>query len=387
MLEVVVSAKGLRRVQQGHPWVFASDVRVPKGAEAGIARLYSAAGELLGSGFYNPHSKIALRLVTRGAVVLGAELVAQRLERAAAYRRRVCPGASGFRAFHSEADGLSGLTVDVYHDVLVVQQHAAALEGFTGVIVDTLSRLYAPKGILARNDSPVRGLERLAQETKVLCGNVPERVVYQEGEVTLSALPYTGQKTGAYLDQRENHVWAGQQARARALDVCTYHGGFALQLAHAGAEVTAVDASEQALAEVQHLAGVNGLELKTQQGNAFEVLRGYLKAGEVFDTVVLDPPSFAKGRTQVAQALKGYHDLHLHALKLLDVGGQLYTASCSHHIAEADFVAMLRQAAAEAGRELRVVARRGAAPCHPEVLTLPESRYLNFFALEVQGRF
>jgi len=384
--EVLVSEKGVRRLESGHPWVFASDLRVLKKAATtgpGLAAVFNTRGERLGEGFYNPHSKLALRLVTYGDAPVTPELIAERIRQAAAYRERAAAGFEAFRVVHSEADGLPGLTVDKYGDVLVLQQHAAALELYTEIITDTLTAVYAPQGILARNDGALRKLEALPQEVTVLAGSVPETVPFTEGDVTLAAAPYTGQKTGAFLDQRENHVYAGRLAYGRALDVFSYHGGFALQVARHADETTAVDSSAPALAQLEKSAADNALSLKTVRGDAFAVLRGLVADEERFDTVVLDPPAFAKGRAQVTAALTGYRDLNLHALKLLTVGGRLFTTSCSHFISEAVFLEMLTGAAQDAGRTVRVLAKRGAAPCHPEVLGLPETRYLTFVSLEV----
>ena len=395
---VRVTEKGMRRLVSGHPWVFASDLRTndlrtsdlrtsdsrtSEKPVPGLAAVFNPQGERLGEGFYNPNSKLALRLVTYGDAQVTPELIAARIRQAAAYRERAAAGFTAFRVVHSEADGLPGLTVDKYGDVLVLQQHAAALTAFTDTIVETLSNLYAPEGILARNDSAVRTLEALPQEVTLLAGSVPETVPFTEGNVTLAAAPYTGQKTGAFLDQRENHVYAGQQAYGRALDVFSYHGGFALQLARYADETTAVDSSAPALAQLEKSAAENALSLKTVRGDAFTVLRGLAAAKEGFDTVVLDPPAFAKGRAQVTAALTGYRDLNLHALKLLTVGGRLFSTSCSHFISEAAFLEMLTGAAQDAGRTVRVLTKRGAAACHPEVLGVPETRYLTFVGLEV----
>ena len=294
--EASVTEKGLRRLASGHPWVFASDLRPSGKPVPGLVAVFSPHGERLGEGFYNPNSKLALRLVTRGDVQITPELISARIAQAAAYRERAAAGFEAFRVVHSEADGLPGLTVDKYGDVLVVQQHAAALEGFTDLIVGTLGDLYAPTGILARNDGAVRKLEALPQAVTVLAGSVPETVTFTEGGVTLTAAPYTGQKTGAFLDQRENHVYAGQLAQGRALDVFSYHGGFALQLARRADETMAVDSSAPALAQLERSAAVNNLAVKTVRGDAFAVLRGLVVSEDRFDTVVLDPPAFAKGR-------------------------------------------------------------------------------------------
>ncbi len=381
--EVSVTEKGLRRLASGHPWVFASDLRSAKSATPGLAAVFNPQGERLGEGFYNPNSKLALRLVTHGDVPVTPELIAARTRQAAAYRERAAVGFEAFRVIHSEADGLPGLTVDKYGDILVVQQHAAALGAFTDTITQTLLDLYAPKGILARNDGAVRRLEALPQEVTVLAGSVPETVPFTEGKVTLAAAPYAGQKTGAFLDQRENHVYVGGLACGRALDVFSYHGGFALQLARYADETTAVDSSAPALAQLEQSAAINTLAVRTVRGDAFAVLRGLVADKDRFDTVVLDPPAFAKGRAQLTAALTGYRDLNLHALRLLTVGGRLFTTSCSHFISEAAFLEMLDGAAQDAGRTVRVLAKRGAAPCHPEVLGIPETRYLTFVGLEV----
>ncbi len=389
MTEVGVTQKGLRRVLAGHPWVFASDLRALPGTPDApdVVVALGPQGERLGEGFFNPRSKLGLRLVTRGDASVTDALVRERIVRAAAYREWAARGFEAFRVVHSEADGLPGLTVDKYGDYLVVQQHAAALTMFTDAIVAALADVYASKGILARNDSAVRSLEALPQEVKVLAGSVPEQVPFTEGEVTLVAAPYTGQKTGAYLDQRGNHVYAGSLARGRALDVCSYHGGFALQLARRADETTAVDSSAPALARLERSAAENGLSVRTVRGDAFAVLRALVVAGERFDTVVLDPPAFAKGRAQVAGALTGYHDLNLHALKLLGVGGRLFTTSCSHMVSEVAFMETLTGAAHDAGKQVRLVTRRGAALCHPVVLSVPETRYLTFVGLEVVASY
>ncbi|ADI14310.1 class I SAM-dependent rRNA methyltransferase [Truepera radiovictrix] len=386
---VGVSPKGLRRLAGGHRWVFLDDLRRRPDTPAAPAavEVIGPGGERLGEGWFNPKTKLALRLVTRGERRLGDDLIEARLRAAARYRERVTAGFEGFRVVHSDADGLPGLTVDRYGEVLVLQQHAAALEPWVPLVVETLRALYRPRGILARNTSPVRALEGLPQETRVLFGSVPERVPFREGEVTLFAAPYTGQKTGAFLDQRENHVYAGEHARGRALDVFCYHGGFALQLARRADEVVAVDSSAAALAELERGAAENGPEVarrvSTRRGDAFELLRAAVRAGERFDTVVLDPPAFAKARAHKERALAGYRELNVQALKLLNEGGRLFTASCSHFVDDVAFGEMLEGAARDAGRLLRVLARRGAAACHPELLGLPESRYLSFVGLEV----
>jgi 23S rRNA (cytosine1962-C5)-methyltransferase len=349
-----------------------------------IVTLVDTQNDLVGQGLYNPKSKIALRLLTWDETPITQDFFAHRTEAAIAYRERVVQGYEAFRVIHSESDGIPGLTLDKYDDYLVLQQHSAALEPFMPVILEVLHTHYQPKGILARNDSSVRDLEGLPKEVTVISGDVPEEIPFKEGDVTLFAAPYTGQKTGAFLDQRENHVEAGKVAFGRCLDVFSYHGGFALQLAKQAESVIAVDSSKPALNHIEKAARVNGLEnLSLLQGDAFSLLRDLVKKNERFDTIVLDPPAFAKGRDQAENALSGYKEINLQAFKLLHIGGRLLTASCSYHVSEPSFYAMLQEAAADAGRQVRVLERRSQANCHPERLAMPETRYLKLAVLEV----
>jgi 23S rRNA (cytosine1962-C5)-methyltransferase len=383
---ITIINKGLRRAKTGHPWVFDNDLRptdttpdVPS-----IVTLLDLQNNLVGQGLYNPKSKIALRLLTKDETPITEDFFAKRTHAAIQYRERVARGYEAFRVIHSESDGIPGLTVDKYGEYLVLQQHSASLEPFMGVVLETLQNYYQPKGILARNDSTVRDLEGLPKEVKVLSGTVPEEIPFREGDVTLFAAPYTGQKTGAFLDQRENHVEAGKVAFGRCLDVFSYHGGFALQLAKHVESVIAVESSKPALTHIAKAASVNGLSnVSTLQNDAFSLLRDFVKRGEEFDTIVLDPPAFAKGRGQAENAIAGYKEINLQALKLLHTGGRLVTASCSYHVSEPSFYAMLLEAAADAERQVRVLSRRSQASCHPERLAMPETRYLKLAVLEV----
>lgn len=386
MATVAIRSKGERRLASGHPWIFESDVlpRDDTPGAAAVVQVRSLDGTVLGYGWYNPASKIRVRMVTRGEQPVTEALVRERVQRAIALRWEVARGYEAYRVIHSEADGLPGLIVDKYGPYLVLQQHVAALSPWMPAILDELLAAYRPDGILARNDAPVRTLEGLPREVTLLYGNVPELLYYSEGGVTLVAAPYSGQKTGAFLDQRENHVFAGALARGRALDLFSYHGGFALHLARKADEVIAVDTSAAALEHLRLAARTNSLtQVTTVQSDAFEYLRAQADAGVRFDTVVLDPPAFAKGRDHLPAALAAYKEINLRALSLLGVGGRLFTASCSQYVGEAEFQAMLKAAVADAGRVCRVLARRGQAPCHPEVLNIPETRYLTFVALEV----
>jgi 23S rRNA (cytosine1962-C5)-methyltransferase len=388
---IIITNKGLRRTKTGHPWVFDNDLRLNESTPTvpAVVTLVDMQNNLVGQGLYNPKSKIALRLLTKDETPITPAFFARRTEAAIKYRERVVEGYEAFRVIHSESDGLPGLTVDQYGNYLVLQQHSAALEPFMPAILEVLQTHYKPKGVLARNDSSVRDLEGLPKEVKVISGGVPEEIPFKEGEVTLFAAPYTGQKTGAFLDQRENHVEAGKIAFGRCLDVFSYHGGFALQLAKHADSVIAVDSSKPALSHIEKAAKVNGLEnVSLMQGDAFGLLRALVnknsvKKGEQFDTIVLDPPAFAKGRDQAENAISGYKEINLQALKLLHAGGRLITASCSYHVSEPSFYAMLHEAAADAERQVRVRDRRSQASCHPERLAMPETRYLKLAILEV----
>jgi 23S rRNA (cytosine1962-C5)-methyltransferase len=390
MFRVELTAKGVERVRRGHLWVFASDLKRLKETprEPAVVTAVSRRGEVLGRGLYNPRSKIAFRLLSRGDETIDESFFRRRIEEACGYRARVVAGFSAYRAVHGEADGLPGLTVDRYGDYLVLQQHAAALEPFMPTMLEGLQEIYRPKGILGRNDAPVRALEGLERRIDRLLGEVPETIRYREGEVTLLASPYSGQKTGAFLDQRENHLFAGALARGRALDAFAYHGGFSLQLARQAASVLAVDVSAAALERLLEAAALNAQgNVAIREGNAFDLLRALSDAGERFDTIVLDPPAFAKSRSHLPKALAAYKEINLRALKMMQPGARLLSASCSYHIEDTAFYGMLAEAAADAGRRLRVLARRGQASCHPEVLGVPETHYLKLAAVEVTEVF
>jgi 23S rRNA (cytosine1962-C5)-methyltransferase len=383
---ISLTNKGLRRARTGHPWVFDNDLRPSESTPIvpGIVTLLDMQNNFIGQGLHNPKSKIALRLLTTTETPINPDFFAERTRAAVTYRKRVVNSYEAYRVIHSESDGIPGLTVDKYGDYLVLQQHSAALEPFMPAILGVLQTHYQPKGILGRNDSSVRELEGLPKEVRVIAGDVPEEIPFKEGDVTLFAAPYTGQKTGAFLDQRENHVHAGEMAFGKCLDVFSYHGGFALQLTKHAESVIAVDSSKSALTHIAKAATLNGLEnLSILQGDAFQLLRELVKNGEHFDTIVLDPPAFAKGRDQTEQALAGYKEINLQAFKLLKTGGRLLSASCSYHVDEPSFYAMLQEAAADAGKQVRVLARRSQASCHPERLAMPETRYLKLAVLEV----
>jgi 23S rRNA (cytosine1962-C5)-methyltransferase len=379
---VRVNAKGEARIQRGHPWVFRSDVTRAEKAEPGsVVRVQGPAGRPLGFAFHSATSEIRLRMVSRGET-LAKDWLQERLATAVGWRETVAAGAAACRLVHGEGDGLPSLIVDRYGDHLVVQTLSQGTEHAKDEIVSALQDLVKPAGILERNDPKVRRLEGLEQKVSVLRGAVPERVEIDEGGMRFGVDLVHGQKTGLFLDQRENHQRVRAYARGRVLDAFTYDGGFALQAAASAESVLAIDVSAEAVARVAANAARNGLaNVTAQEGNVFDVLRELHHAGERFDMVVLDPPAFAKSRDAVVKARRGYKDINLRALKLLRPGGCLVTCSCSYHIHEAEFEEILGAAAVDAGVAATVVEKRRQARDHPVLLGVPETYYLKCFIL------
>jgi 23S rRNA (cytosine1962-C5)-methyltransferase len=379
---VVVSRKGQDRIERGHPWIFRSDVERESGISPGaLVRVESRRGQALGHALYSSRSEIRLRMVERGETI-SSRFLEERLETAVAWRREAAEGAEACRLVHAEGDRLPSLVVDRYGEHLVLQTLSQGMEARKGEIVSALQALLQPRGIVERNDPRVRLLEGLEQQVSVLAGEVPDRVEVREGEVRLGVDLRGGQKTGLFLDQRENHRAARRYARGRVLDAFCYDGGFALQVAGRADEVTAVDLSEDALARLEATAAANGIaNVRTRNANVFDLLRALDEGGERFDMVVLDPPAFAKSKGAVEKAWRGYAEINRRALRVLRPGGTLVTCSCSHHIHEDDFEAILVEAAADAGATVSIVERRGQARDHPVLLGVPETSYLKCFVL------
>lgn len=381
--KAIVSSRGAARVRSGHPWVYRSDITEAVGEPGDVVRVVDRKGNFLGWAFYNPRSEISLRIAERRDVPIDDSWFTSRFEEALAYRERLNINGDAYRLLHAEADGIPGLIVDRYADYLVLQVGTAAVEKRLDRVLDTLADLLSPFGILLRGDSPARKREGLENKVRVLSGAVPETVIVQEGPIRYQAHLWSGQKTGGFLDQRENHLAAGRYARGRALDVFSYSGGFALHAARRADSVEAVDASEPALEAARENAGLNGLtNLTFTRASAFDLLRERSDAGERYDTVVLDPPAFAKTRRGLPGARRAYKEINLRAMKLLAPGGVLVTCSCSYHFSRDLMEETLRSAAADAGTAMRVLEWRGQAPDHPEVLNIPETRYLKCAILE-----
>jgi 23S rRNA (cytosine1962-C5)-methyltransferase len=386
MLNAIVSAKGARRWDAGHPWIYRSDVLGRPDGDAGVTRVTDQRGKPLGVALWSPKSEISLRLIDRDPdVTIDAEWWHTRIARAIARRAGLDADANAYRLVHGEGDGLPSLVVDRYDRWLIVQLMSAGLERHRRDIVGALREIVQPAGILARNDVPLRVKEGLDTNVELLDGTVPDEIEVHEHGVRYLAAPWHGQKTGAFLDQRENRALVGRVAKGRALDCFSYHGSFALHLARGAREVTALDASAHALARAEENFRRNGYTNGSfVEANAFEYLKAHERdrAGARFDTIVLDPPAFAKTRPALAGALRGYKEINLRAMRLLAPGGLLFTASCSFHLTKPLFLEMLEAAAADSGRRIALRELRGQPADHPEVLTIPETGYIKGALLE-----
>jgi len=382
----VVSKKGEARVRRGHPWIFRSDVTRADGATpGGVVRVLSSQNRPLGLAFFSSRSEITLRMISRHDS-LPASFLRDRLSAAIRWRQTVAPDADACRLVHGEGDGLPSLVVDRYGQYLVIQTLSQATDRLKAEIVSALQDLLGPAGILERNDPRVRELEGLDRRVGVLAGEVPETVEVTENGVRFEADLRKGQKTGLFLDQRENHAAARAYARGRVLDGFTYNGGFALHVAPQAAEVVAVDVSAEAVGRVRRNAERNGMSnVAAREANVFDLLHELHRAGERFDTVILDPPAFAKSKDAVEKAWRGYKEINLRALQLLSPGGCLVTCSCSYHVDEATFEEILWSAAVDAGATVTVVEKRRQARDHPVVLGVPETYYLKCLVLRKLG--
>ena len=373
---VIVSARGAARWQAGHPWIYRTDIYDEPGDAPGIVSVTERRGRHLGQALYSPASEIRLRLLTRGREPIDAAWWGERIGAAAA--RRAGIPATAYRVVHAEGDGLPSLVIDRYGPYIVAQLLSAGLERVREDVLEGITVALTPEAILLRNDAAIRRHEGLPLEVVAARGSVPDTVAVEEHGVRYLAAPHTGQKTGAFLDQRENRVLVGAHAGSgRALDLFTYHGSFALHLARRAREVLAVDSSADALARGRENGALNGLaNITWHEANAFDLLRELEGREETFDTVVLDPPAFAKSKQSVPRALGGYKEINLRAMRNLSAGGALFTCSCSYHVSRAVFFEMLADAARDSGRRLQLLGVVGASGDHPELLNVPETGYL-----------
>lgn len=372
----VISPKGAERWRTGHPWIYRSDVTSAEADPGDLVEVRTERGRPLGLALFSSTSQITLRMLGEGPRDARA-LFGERLRAALAYRETLAPDGTAYRLVSAEADGLPGLIVDRYADWLVIQTLCQGADRHLDLIVELLSEALKPAGILARNDAKIRRLEDLPEVVEVLVGDVPDRIEVREGSISHQVDVRHGQKTGLFLDQRENHLAAGQYARGRALDAFAYNGGFALQMARRCESVLAIDGSELAVAAIGENARRNGLSnIEARLANVFDELRELEIARQRFDTIVLDPPAFAKNKATLPKALGGYKEINLRALKLLTPGGILITCSCSYHVDEMLFQDMLLHAAIDARVSVALVEKRLQARDHPVLLGVPETAYL-----------
>jgi 23S rRNA (cytosine1962-C5)-methyltransferase len=382
---VTISVRGEQRLRGGHPWIYRSDVGEVRAAAGDIVVVRNIKGRVLGSALYSDRSQIAIRMLTYGERVADAALIAARIDAAIGFRESLGIDATAYRVVHGEADLLPSLVVDRYGDYLVVQALSQGMDRLVPTVIQALSDRLQPKGILARNDPRARALDGLAQTVDVLQGEVPELVTVQESGLEYDVDLRHGQKTGLFLDQRENREAAAKYARGRVLDCFSYNGGFALKLAPVAQETIAFDISEEAVARIRANAQRNGLQVDARVGNVFDELRGLDRLKERFDTIVLDPPAFAKTKSAVEKAITGYKEINLRALKLLNTGGTLVTCSCSYNISEGTFAQIVYEAALDADTHVTMVEKRMQGRDHPVLLGVPETYYLKCFILRKVG--
>jgi 23S rRNA (cytosine1962-C5)-methyltransferase len=381
---VAISPRGVDRLRSGHLWVYRSDVRSPQAEPGAVVRVLDERGRFQGRAFYSDKSQIAIRLLTPHDVPVDRAFFRERLERAADYRKHVIENTEAYRTVYGEGDLLSSLIVDRYGDYLVVQTLSQGTERHKDLFVELLVELFSPKGVLERNDPKVRLLEALDQRVGVLHGEIPEEIVAQENGVRFVYDLRRGQKTGSFLDQRENHWTARRYAAKEVLDCFCYQGGFALTMAERCDQVEAIEMAPAALEAARRNQQLNSISnVHFREGNTFDLLKEFDDAGRRFHTVILDPPAFAKNRDSVAAAHRGYKEINLRALKILEPGGFLITCSCSYHITEALFLQIVAEAANDARKTVAVAERRTQAQDHPILLTMPETHYLKCLVIRV----
>jgi 23S rRNA (cytosine1962-C5)-methyltransferase len=381
-----ISRRGASRLHDGHVWVYRSDViSAPVAPPQSPVRVVDERGKFLGTALYSSASQIALRMLFAGEAKDLGPLIRSRIDAAIEYRNRVVKDSDAYRVVFSEADSLPGLIVDRYNDLLSLQILTQAMDAgpVRESVVSTLRERLAPTAIIERVEPRVRELEQLPPRDSGLVYGEKLSTVFTMNGVRFHYDGLQGQKTGAFLDQRENYAAAAQFAYGAALDLFCYHGGFALHLAERCTSVAGVDSSRPALEVADRNAELNGREIEWTEANAFDLLRDYADAGRQYGTVVLDPPAFAKSKRNLETAFRGYKELNLRAMKMLRPGGILITCSCSYHVGPADFLGVLAQAARDSRKSLRVVEVRGQSKDHPILLNVPETSYLKCIILSV----
>ena len=383
---VTLTKRGAQRVHARHSWIYRSDLTDHNGAEAGeLVLVRDSKGAVLGRALYSSRSQIALRMIAYEEVEPDRDFWFSRLVAAERLRQQVVSDTTAYRLVYGESDLLPSLIIDRYNDCFVLQTLSQGMETLKQTWVDLLVERYGPRAIIERNEARVRDLEGLPRSTGVIYGHDPGEMVIEESGVRLNVNLVEGQKTGAFLDQRENRIAARGYARGRALDCFTYQGAFALHLGRGADQVIAVDVSGAAISQARRNAELNGsTNIEFVEANVFDLLREKDQEGERFDIINLDPPAFAKNRASIEGAMRGYKEINLRAMKMLAPGGTLITSSCSYHMSEESFLNVLAGAAADAGRSVRVIEKRTQARDHPVLISMPETFYLKCMILRVE---
>ena len=383
---VTISKRGAQRVRARHAWIYRSDVTEQSAASAGqVVRVLDPQQRLLGSALYSSRSQIALRMVSFDDAEINRGFWLMRLAAAQRLREQVVRDATAYRLVYGESDLLPSLIVDRYDDCIVIQTLSQGMDELKPMWIDLLAERYSPRAIIERNEARVRDLEGLPRVAAVVLGADPGEIVIEESGVKLNINLVEGQKTGSFLDQRENRIAARVYARGRVLDCFTYQGAFALHLAREAERVIGIDVSAQAIAQAKRNAELNGASnVEFKEANVFDLLREMEQSGERFDMINLDPPAFAKNRASIEGAMRGYKEINLRAMKMLAPGGTLVTSTCSYHMSEESFLNVLAAAAADAGRSIQLIEKRMQSRDHPVLVSMPETYYLKCMIIRVE---
>jgi 23S rRNA (cytosine1962-C5)-methyltransferase len=386
MKTITVNKRAIERLRKRHLWIYRSDVGDTGTATSGeVVRVTDVKGKLLGQALYSSSSQIALRFVTFDEAEINRDFWRSRLLAAETLRQQVVHDANAYRLVYGESDLLPSLIIDRFDDCFVMQTLSQGMEAFKDLWVELLVERYQPRAIVERNDAKVRELEQLPRQVGTLYGEAPAELLIREGAVQFAVNLLAGQKTGAFLDQRENRLVSETYGRGRALDCFTFQGGFALHLAKQAELVTAVDISGDAISQAKRNAALNDAKhIEFIESNVFDLLHDLERAGEKFDCINLDPPAFAKNRSAIAGAIRGYKEINLRAMKMLERGGVLITSTCSHHMSEELFLGVLAEAAADAGRDVQILEKRTQSRDHPILISMPETYYLKCIILRVE---
>jgi len=384
MGRLILTPKGLSWFRKGHPWIFGNDLERNRDAAPGsIVSLETKSGKFLAQGFYSDQSKIAFRLISRTKEAIDGNYWKKCILKASQYRQAVVAQTNAYRLVFGESDGIPSLIIDRYGDHMVMQTLTQGTENLIPLITEILLDIFHPHSIILRNDLAVRELEGLPPEKKIIVGDSPPRVELLEGEIRYQADLWNGQKTGAYLDQRENRLLAARFLRGRVVDAFCYNGLFGLHAARNASRVIGVDSSPEAIQQARENALLNGLiNIEFRKENVFDFFKREANEEQGYDGIILDPPAFAKSKEDIAGATRGYKELNRRAIRLLKPGGILVTSSCSYNLSESKFLEILRDCGKDLGCTLRIIERRGQSADHPVLLSFPESFYLKCLFLE-----